>query len=174
MKEVLACLYVPTIFSCPGCRKLRNSAKMRYHIVYALTAAASLSAAADIYVSPSGSDTAAGTIDAPLLSIQSAVDKATAGSTIYLREGTYSPTTNIQITKSGTASAPYVLRAYDGEKVTIDGEELPGYVSLNLCGFSLLTRSIELRRSSMLRSLMRTVESYISKMPSTGSSMILN
>ncbi|GMG32399.1 unnamed protein product [Aspergillus oryzae var. brunneus] len=106
---------------------------MRYHIVYALTAAASLSAAADIYVSPSGSDTAAGTIDAPLLSIQSAVDKATAGSTIYLREGTYSPTTNIQITKSGTASAPYVLRAYDGEKVTIDGEELPGYVSLNLC-----------------------------------------
>ncbi|GMF76480.1 unnamed protein product [Aspergillus oryzae] len=110
---------------------------MRYHIVYALTAAASLSAAADIYVSPSGSDTAAGTIDAPLLSIQSAVDKATAGSTIYLREGTYSPTTNIQITKSGTASAPYVLRAYDGEKVTIDGEELPGYVSLNLCGFQL-------------------------------------
>ncbi|GAB1201292.1 Pectate lyase pel9 [Aspergillus pseudonomiae] len=99
---------------------------MRYHIVYALAAVVPLCAAADIYVSPSGSDTAAGTIEAPLLSIQSAVDKATAGSTIYLREGTYSPTTNIQITKSGTASAPYVLRAYEGEKVTIDGEELPG------------------------------------------------
>ncbi|KAL4736545.1 hypothetical protein BDV11DRAFT_211117 [Aspergillus similis] len=82
--------------------------------------------AADIYVSPDGSDDAAGTIDAPLQSIQLAVDQATAGSTIYLRGGTYSPTTNIQITKSGTASAPYVLRAYEGESVIIDGEELPG------------------------------------------------
>ncbi|KAL4973050.1 hypothetical protein BDW66DRAFT_169030 [Aspergillus desertorum] len=62
--------------------------------------------AADIYVSPDGSDDAAGTIDAPLQSIQLAVDQATAGSTIYLRGGRYAPTSNIQITKSGTASAP--------------------------------------------------------------------
>ncbi|KAL4866736.1 hypothetical protein BDV12DRAFT_198830 [Aspergillus spectabilis] len=82
--------------------------------------------AADIYVSPNGSDNAAGTIDAPFQSIQLAVDEATPGSTIYLRGGTYSPTTNIQITKSGTLSAPYVLRAYEGEAVIIDGEELPG------------------------------------------------
>ncbi|KAL4773232.1 hypothetical protein BDW60DRAFT_216020 [Aspergillus nidulans var. acristatus] len=82
--------------------------------------------AADIYVSPDGSDDATGTIDAPLQSIQLAVDQATAGSTIYLRGGTYTPTSNIQITKSGTASAPYVLRAYEGEWVIIDGEELPG------------------------------------------------
>ncbi|KAL2867337.1 uncharacterized protein BJX67DRAFT_371993 [Aspergillus lucknowensis] len=82
--------------------------------------------AADIYVSPEGSDDADGTIEAPLLSIQLAVDQALAGDTIYLRGGTYSPTTNIQITKSGTASAPYVLRAYEGEAVIIDGEELPG------------------------------------------------
>ncbi|KAL5048596.1 hypothetical protein BDW71DRAFT_195887 [Aspergillus fruticulosus] len=82
--------------------------------------------AADIYVSPDGSDDAAGTVDAPLQSIQLAVNQATAGSTIYLRGGTYSPTSNIQITKSGTASAPYVLRAYEGESVIIDGEELPG------------------------------------------------
>ncbi|KAL4995147.1 hypothetical protein BDV10DRAFT_196937 [Aspergillus recurvatus] len=82
--------------------------------------------AADIYVSPDGSDEAAGTIGAPLQSIQLAVDQATAGSTIYLRGGTYTPTSNIQITKSGTASAPYVLRAYEGESVIIDGEELPG------------------------------------------------
>ncbi|KAI9367887.1 hypothetical protein BJX61DRAFT_537696 [Aspergillus egyptiacus] len=55
-----------------------------------------------------------------------AVDQATPGSTIYLRGGTYTPTTNIQITKSGTSSAPYTLRAYEGESVIIDGEELPG------------------------------------------------
>ncbi|KAL2788523.1 hypothetical protein BJX66DRAFT_327080 [Aspergillus keveii] len=82
--------------------------------------------AADIYVSPNGSDDAAGTIGAPLQSIQLAVDQASAGDTIYLRGGTYSPTSNIQITKSGTASAPYVLRAYEGEAVIIDGEDLPG------------------------------------------------
>ncbi|KAL4782899.1 pectin lyase fold/virulence factor [Aspergillus varians] len=82
--------------------------------------------AADIYVSPDGSDNAAGTIGAPFQSIQLAVDEATAGSTIYLRAGTYTPTTNIQIAKSGTSSAPYVLRAYEGEAVIIDGEELTG------------------------------------------------
>ncbi|KAL4796311.1 hypothetical protein BDV19DRAFT_378301 [Aspergillus venezuelensis] len=82
--------------------------------------------AADIYVSPDGSDDAAGTVDAPLLSIQLAVDSAAAGDTIYLRAGTYSPTTNIQISSSGTSSAPIVLRAYEGEAVIIDGEELPG------------------------------------------------
>ncbi|KAF7591716.1 hypothetical protein BBP40_001160 [Aspergillus hancockii] len=97
---------------------------MRYQIATAIILPLCL--AADIYVSPSGSDSAAGTINAPLLSIQSAVNKATAGSTIYLRKGTYSPTTNIQITKSGTASASYILRAYNGEKVIIDGEALPG------------------------------------------------
>ncbi|RDW89129.1 pectate lyase L [Coleophoma cylindrospora] len=80
---------------------------------------------ATIYVSPTGLDTAAGTITAPLKSIQSAIDKAVAGDTIYLRAGTYSPTTNIQIKKSGTASALYTLSAYSTEKVIIDGEGLP-------------------------------------------------
>ncbi|KAB8075220.1 pectate lyase [Aspergillus leporis] len=97
---------------------------MRYQIATAIILPLCL--AADIYVSPSGSDSAAGTIDAPLLSIQSAVNKVTSGSTIYLRKGTYSPTTNIQITKSGSPSGSYILRAYDGEKVIIDGEKLPG------------------------------------------------
>jgi hypothetical protein len=105
--------------------------KMRYQIATAIVLPLCL--AADIYVSPSGSDSAAGTIDAPLLSIQSAVNKVTSGSTIYLRKGTYSPTTNIQITKSGSPSGSYILRAYDGEKVIIDGEKLPGYVFSSFC-----------------------------------------
>ncbi|PLN84775.1 pectate lyase [Aspergillus taichungensis] len=92
----------------------------------ALAVALPLAQAAEIYVSPTGADTAAGTIDAPLQSIQVAVNQATPGDTIYLRKGTYSPSSNIQINKSGTASAPYSLRAYKGEKITIDGEDLPG------------------------------------------------
>ncbi|KAL0960156.1 hypothetical protein HGRIS_011791 [Hohenbuehelia grisea] len=80
--------------------------------------------AADIYVSPSG--TGSGTITAPYGSIQSAVNAAKAGDTIHLRAGTYKPTTNIQVTKSGALTSPITVRSYQEEKVTIDGEGLPG------------------------------------------------
>jgi uncharacterized protein YraI len=91
-----------------------------------LAALLPLTFAATIYVSPTGLDTGSGSITSPLKSIQSAVNVATAGSTIYLRAGTYALTTNIQIkSKSGTASSPYVLSAYGTEKVVIDGEGLP-------------------------------------------------
>ncbi|KAI0442255.1 polysaccharide lyase family 9 protein [Xylaria telfairii] len=79
---------------------------------------------ASIYVSPTGNGS--GTIDAPYGSIQTAVNAAKAGDVIYLRAGTYSPTTNIQIKKSGTATSPITLRPYNNEKVIIDGEGLPG------------------------------------------------
>ncbi|KAI0596140.1 pectin lyase fold/virulence factor [Biscogniauxia sp. FL1348] len=78
----------------------------------------------DVYVSPTG--TGSGTIDAPYGSIQDAVDAAVAGDTIYLRTGTYSPTTNIKITKNGTSTSPITLRSYNDEAVILDGEELPG------------------------------------------------
>lgn len=81
---------------------------------------------ATIYVAPTGSDTAAGTLAAPIKSIQSAVDKAKAGDTIYLRGGTYALAKNIQIKKSGTASAPITLSAYQAEVPIIDGEALTG------------------------------------------------
>lgn len=80
---------------------------------------------ATIYVAPTGSDSAAGTLAAPLKSIQTAVTKAVAGDTIYLRGGTYALTANIQIKKSGTASAPYTLAAYQSEVPILDGEALP-------------------------------------------------
>ncbi|KAI0433615.1 family 9 polysaccharide lyase [Xylaria sp. FL1042] len=90
----------------------------------ALAALAQRTRAASIYVSPTGSGS--GTIDSPYGSIQTAVNAASAGDTIYLRAGTYSPTTNIQITKSGTVTSPITLRSYNNEKVIIDGEALPG------------------------------------------------
>ncbi|KAI1258954.1 pectin lyase fold/virulence factor [Xylariaceae sp. FL1019] len=80
--------------------------------------------AKEIYVSPTGTGT--GTSTAPYGSIQSAVDAAAAGDVIYLRAGTYSPTTNIQIQKSGTSTSPITLRSYGTEEVIIDGEALPG------------------------------------------------
>ncbi|KAH7123282.1 pectate lyase L [Dactylonectria estremocensis] len=82
--------------------------------------------AASIYVSPTGSNSGDASITSPLLSIQSAVNLAVAGDTIYLRGGTYSPSTNIQIKKSGTSSKPYTVTAYGSEVPIIDGEALTG------------------------------------------------
>jgi hypothetical protein len=96
---------------------------------FILSALARWSQAVDIYVSPNGSDQGDGTVESPLASIQDAVDAATAGTTIYLRAGTFSPDTNIQITAtSGTSDNPITITAYNDEKVIIDGEALTGYV----------------------------------------------
>ncbi|KFA79331.1 hypothetical protein S40288_03569 [Stachybotrys chartarum IBT 40288] len=80
--------------------------------------------ARDIYVSPTG--TGVGTIDAPYGSIQSAVDAAAAGDTIHLRGGTYRPSRNIQVGKSGTRTSPITVRSYGSERVIVDGENMPG------------------------------------------------
>jgi pectin methylesterase-like acyl-CoA thioesterase len=78
----------------------------------------------DIYVSPSG--TGSGSQAAPYGSIQAAINAAVAGDIILLRAGTYKPTTNIQIAKSGTDTSPITIRSYQEEKVILDGESLPG------------------------------------------------
>ena len=93
-------------------------------LVVALVALFSTTQAKDIYVSPNGTGT--GTSTAPYGSIQSAINAAVAGDNILLRAGTYKPTANIQITKSGTSINPITLRSYQREKVIIDGEGLPG------------------------------------------------
>ncbi|KAM0629083.1 hypothetical protein ACHAQF_005950, partial [Verticillium nonalfalfae] len=78
----------------------------------------------DIFVSPSGSGT--GTLTAPYGSIQAAVNAAAAGDTVFLRAGTYAPSANIQVGKSGTRTAPISVRPYQSEKVIINGENMPG------------------------------------------------
>ncbi|VUC28849.1 unnamed protein product [Clonostachys rosea] len=78
----------------------------------------------EIYVSPTGSGDGSST--SPYGSIQSAVNAAAAGDTIYLRAGTYSPSANIQVAKSGTRTSPISVRPYQSEKVIINGENMPG------------------------------------------------
>ncbi|KAF7549643.1 hypothetical protein G7Z17_g6251 [Cylindrodendrum hubeiense] len=89
-----------------------------------LLAAVGSVASREIFVSPSGSGS--GTLSAPFGSIQAAVNAAAAGDTIYLRAGTYSPSTNIQISKSGTRTSPITVKPYNKEKVIVNGESLPG------------------------------------------------
>src|SRR3954452_6026308 len=63
------------------------------------------------YAAPSGSDSAAGTLNAPFASLSKAVSTAKAGDTINLREGTY--TGNVTINK------PITLQGYAGEDAKI-------------------------------------------------------
>jgi parallel beta-helix repeat protein len=79
----------------------------------------------ELVVAPTGDDSAPGTVDRPLRTVQHAIDLAQPGTTISLRAGTYAPTTNLQITRSGRAGAPITLQSYRGERVLLDGEQLP-------------------------------------------------
>jgi hypothetical protein len=84
---------------------------------------------AEIYVSPTGNDGAAGTLAAPLATVAAARDKADqlkAGNTpvtVYLRGGTYYLTAPVVFgpANSGTIAAPIVYTAYGAEKPVVSG-----------------------------------------------------
>ncbi|MFD5840189.1 right-handed parallel beta-helix repeat-containing protein [Streptomyces chartreusis] len=90
-----------------------------------LGSAGEASAATTLVVAVGGDDSAAGTVERPLRTIQRAVDLAGPGDTIVVRGGTYALTDNVSIGVSGTASQPITLSAYQGERVVVDGERLP-------------------------------------------------
>src|ERR1044071_7474536 len=73
--------------------------------------------AQDLYVSPSGSASNSGTSISAPTTLANALATITAGSTIYMRGGTYSLTATVVIAESnsGTASAPKNLFAYGSE-----------------------------------------------------------
>ncbi len=72
--------------------------------------------ASALYVSPTGTDSAAGTSSAPT-TLTSAISRITAGGTIYVRGGTYNQpsTITIPVGSNGTSSARTTLAAYPGE-----------------------------------------------------------
>lgn len=57
--------------------------------------------------------------------LESAVKNATAGTTIQVRGGTYTPSATLRSMADGTSSARITLQAYGTEKVRIDGSRLP-------------------------------------------------
>lgn len=83
---------------------------------------------AQIYVSPTGSDSNPGTISQPLLSISIAMSKAAADTTIYLRGGTYNLSSTLGAGVSGSAGKYINLWAYPGESPVLDfsGEPYTG------------------------------------------------
>ena len=72
------------------------------------------------YVSDeTGNNTNAGTINAPLKTIQKALDMAKAGDTVYVRGGVYNE--QLTIKTSGTKEQPIVIKNYQKELPIIDG-----------------------------------------------------
>ncbi len=68
--------------------------------------------AADIFAAPSGNDGAAGSKAAPLATLAKAVEKAAAGDSIFLREGTYAGGVTV-------GKTDITIAAFEGEKVTV-------------------------------------------------------
>jgi hypothetical protein len=69
------------------------------------------------YVSPSGADSAPGTLSRPWRTIQSGIDRLGPGGTLAIRAGVY--TENVSITRSGTGARPLTVRSYQRERVVL-------------------------------------------------------
>lgn len=78
--------------------------------------------AATYYVSPSGSDSAPGTLEQPFQTIQKAASAMVAGDTVYIRAGVYRET--VIPANSGTQAAPIRFMPYNGESVTVSGADV--------------------------------------------------
>ncbi|MCH5347198.1 MAG: hypothetical protein J1E63_08820, partial [Muribaculaceae bacterium] len=84
----------------------------------------------EYFIAPDGDDNADGSINAPWLNLQKAVNAALPGDVIYCRGGRYNFTTRdssgkltVRIKNSGTADAPITITAYPGEHPIFDFEQ---------------------------------------------------
>jgi len=82
------------------------------------------------YVSASGADANAGTINSPLQTINAALSHVVPGDTVIVRGGTYYD--KVVFPKSGVLNKLITVKAYPGEKPVIDGSKIgvSGWVSL--------------------------------------------
>jgi hypothetical protein len=118
-----------------------------------LCALTDLSHAGEFYVSPTGSDTNAGTLASPFATLTRGQQAASAGDTVWIRGGqyTFSGTTadiGVLFNKSGTANNPIKYWAYPGETPAFDFFNLTTVARIR--GFSVRAdwlhfRGIELR-----------------------------
>ncbi|MEI6752014.1 MAG: T9SS type A sorting domain-containing protein [Paludibacter sp.] len=94
---------------------------MRKHCLFLLFISLSIfTFATTYYVSPTGSNSNAGTLAKPFQTITFAYTKVVAGDIIYLRAGTYREAVAL-VSKSGTYNKPITLTAYNGENAILSG-----------------------------------------------------
>ena len=71
------------------------------------------------YVSPNGNDSNPGTEALPWKTLAKAASMATAGVTVFIKQGTYRE--RLALVNSGTADGPITFTSYPGDSVTITG-----------------------------------------------------
>jgi hypothetical protein len=76
--------------------------------------------AGDLWVAPDGNDANPGSEAQPLLNLPNALARITAGFTVWLKAGTYSYKSVIQIKKSGTMAAGYTISAAPGTRPIVN------------------------------------------------------
>lgn len=96
----------------------------RYLFLAAFLATPCFAFARDFYVANHGSDSASGTVTAPMRTIQHAVDLAGPGSTVYVTSGTYRE--RINFPRSGSGGNYITVRAAGGAKAIVDAQGIPG------------------------------------------------
>src|SRR5689334_976074 len=95
----------------------------------AMVAAPAVARATEWWVSPSGSDSAAGTMAAPFATLSKANSAAAAGDTIWVHGGTYFLTSQLVLSKSGTSDSNRTkIWAVAGETPVLDASR---YVTTN-------------------------------------------
>ena len=97
-----------------------------------------------IYVSPSGSDSASGTIDAPLKTLEGAKQLAKSFDgdiTVYFREGSYTMTDTVAFSASDKSDVTY--KAYNGEKVVFtSGKAYSGFEECEVNGVRTFKKNV--------------------------------
>src|SRR5215510_9209174 len=91
----------------------------------AITAAPLTARAAEYYVAPNGSDSAAGTMAAPFATVGRGQQAAAAGDTVWIRGGVYmfsgtTATVGVNFNKNGATNNPINYFAYPGETPIFD------------------------------------------------------
>jgi hypothetical protein len=79
----------------------------------------------DIWIAPTGADTAAGTQAAPLASLAAAVARARPGTTIWVSAGTYKVSATVGIKQNGDADHEINIFAAPGERPVFDFSAQP-------------------------------------------------
>ena len=122
-----------------------NFRNMRTIVLMLLMVTIMPSFATTFYVATNGSNSSNGTtLTTPFLTIDYAIGKAAAGDIIYVRSGTYSYTSTITISKSGSSGKLITLSAYPADISSVfpvDGRPIINFSGMSLAstnqGFKL-------------------------------------
>lgn len=98
----------------------------------------------EYYVATTGSDSNPGTQASPFATITKAASVAAAGDTVFIRGGTYTPSSGTTFSKSGTSDTNRIkFWAYPGEKPIFDYSKAGG-IGFNVTGSWLHFKGIEI------------------------------